>query len=91
MSLRQEIEDHLKTYDVRPDMVRPLTNALDSLVEREKLQVVCAFIERLIALEPEIGADETSDQAKLYCRLNTVYCDMFYPAMKLTENNLQTL
>ena len=64
-------------------MANPNTNGSKKAIEE--------FMDRLMKLEPKIGADEISEEARLYCRLCTVYCDMFGPEMKLTESNLTTL
>jgi hypothetical protein len=48
--LRREIADHLATYDVRPDMQRPLADVLEALIDCERKAAVEEALQRLSAL-----------------------------------------
>lgn len=92
MNLREEIDGCIDWESWLDGQALPeeCKVALEALILREKKASVEEYIGRLIHLEPEIGNKESSDDARLYCRLVTAQMDMFERPMSLTESNLTT-
>lgn len=97
MTLREEIVTTLAPFAKAITGVKSgcpgfsdIVSDIEALVLREKRSAVEEYIGRLIHLEPEIGNKESSDDARLYCRLVTAQMDMFERPMSLTESNLTT-
>lgn len=68
IALRKEIQEHLATYDVRPDMRRPLADVLEALIHgrEEKAAMLAAERTAHIYLHPAKPRPEEIKALKRY-------------------------